>query len=402
MATRATRTRTRTTPAPDAALERAIEPVAADAFLVETWEQRPLHVARGEPGRFDDLLSARDAERLVTEPGLRYPAFRLVKAGTKLDPDDYTVDVPWRPTAFSGTADVGRVAREWEDGATIVLQGLHLNWTPIAAYCRELEARLGHPVQCNAYWTPRGSQGLPVHYDTHDVFVLQVSGRKRWLVYEPVFELPLKDQRYTPTMGEPGKTILEVELAPGDTLYLPRGWLHEALTSDEDSLHLTVGINVVSWLAAFRAALDRCAEDVEFRRSLPSDGEGADTLLERLADRLGAEEVAAEARRRLVETRRSVLAGQISQLRALDGLAIDTPVERRPTVMAELDGGRLSFEGKRLAFPEQACEELKALVVAEQAVRPSDLPGRLDDTGRLVLVRRLVREGFLRIAQPDG
>jgi ribosomal protein L16 Arg81 hydroxylase len=402
MATRATRTRTRTTPAPDAALARAIEPIAAVTFLAETWEQRPLHVARGEQGRFDDLLSARDAERLVTEPGLRYPAVRLVKAGAKLDPADYTVDVPWRPTAFSGTAEVGRIAREWESGATIVLQGLHLNWTPVAAYCRELEARLGHPVQCNAYWTPRGSQGLPVHHDTHDVFVLQVSGRKRWLVYEPAFELPLKNQRYTPAMGEPGETVLEVELEAGDTLYLPRGWLHEALTSDEDSLHLTVGVNVVSWLAAFRSALDRCADDVEFRRSLPPDGEGAEALVERLARRLGAEEVAAHARRRLVETRRSVLGGQISQLRALDDLALDTRVERRPTVIAELEDGRLSFEGKSLTFPAQAHDELEALVVAEEPVRPADLPGRLDESGRLVLVRRLVREGFLRIVQPDG
>ena len=196
MATPTTRTPTRTTPASDAALGRALDPVAIEAFLADTWERRPLHVARGEPGRFDDLLSARDAERLVTEPGLRFPAFRLVKAGAKLDPREYTVDLPWRPVPFTGTADVARVAREWEAGATIVLQGLHLNWTPLAAYCRELEARLGHPVQCNAYWTPRGSQGLPVHHDTHDVFVLQVSGSKRWLVYDPVFELPLKEQRY--------------------------------------------------------------------------------------------------------------------------------------------------------------------------------------------------------------
>ena len=400
MATRATRTRTRTTPPSDAALGRALEPVDIEAFLAETWERRPLHVARGERGRFDDLLSARDAERLVTEPGLRYPAFRLVKAGAKLDPGDYTVDLAWRPVPFGGTADVGRVASEWEGGATIVLQGLHLNWGPVATYCRELEARLGHPAQCNAYWTPSGSQGLPVHHDTHDVFVLQVSGRKRWLVYEPVWELPLKDQRYTAAMGEPGEVVLDVELEAGDTLYLPRGWLHEALTSDEDSLHLTVGVNVITWLAAFRAALDRCADDVEFRRSLPGDGEGAEALLQRMAVRLEADEVAAAARRRLVESRRPVLDGQLSQLRAIDALAADTRVERRPTVIALLDGGRLSFEGKALVFPEQAVAELEALVDAEEPVRPIDLPGRLDESGRLVLVRRLVREGFLRIVEP--
>jgi hypothetical protein len=402
MATPATRTPTRTTPATEAALTRALEPVTVETFLAESWERRPLHVARGEPGRFDDLLSARDAERLVTDPGLRYPAFRLVKAGAKLEPDAYTVDLPWRPLPFAHTADVGQVAREWENGATIVLQALHLNWAPLAAYCRQLEARLGHPTQCNAYWTPRGSQGLPVHHDTHDVFVLQVAGRKRWIVYEPVLELPLKDQRYTAALGAPGDVVLDVELGPGDTLYLPRGWLHEALTSDEDSLHLTVGVTVVTWLAAFRAALERCADDVEFRRSLPADGEGAEGLLERLAERLGADEVATDARRRLVESRRAVLDGQLSQVRALETLTAQTAVERRPTVIASLEGGRLTFEGTVLTFPDHALAEVEALVAAEGPVQAADLPGRLDEAGRLVLVRRLVREGFLRVVQPDG
>ena len=398
MATPTTRTPTRTTPASDGALARALAPVAVDAFLADTWERRPLYIARGEPGRFDDLLSARDAEALVTRPGLRFPAFRLVKAGAKLDPADYTTDLPWRPVPFAATADVGRVAREWEAGATIVLQGLHLNWAPVATYCRQLEARLGHPVQCNAYWTPRESQGLPVHHDTHDVFVLQVAGRKRWLVHDPVFELPLKDQRYTPTMGEAGEVVLDVELEPGDTLYLPRGWLHEALTSQDDSLHLTVGVNVVTWLAAFRAALDRCSDDLEFRRSLPADGDGAEALLERLAERLAADEVAADARRRLLDGRRAVLEGQLRQLDALRRLTLDTSVERRPTVIAELNGDRLSFEGKTLRLPAHALPELEALVTGDGPMRPADLPGRLDSAGRLVLVRRLVREGFLRIA----
>lgn len=247
-----TRTQTRTTPASDQALLRAIEPVDAQRFLAEHWETKPLHIAREDSGRFDDLLSARDADRLITEPGLRHPGFRLVKAGARLELRNYSTDISWRPRPFTGVADVPRVLAEVEAGATVVLQGLHLTHRPLAAYCRELEARLGHPAQANAYLTPRRSQGLPVHHDTHDVFVLQIAGTKRWLVYEPVLDLPLRDQRYGPELGAPGDVVLDVVLGPGDTLYLPRGWLHEALTSDEDSLHLTIGVNVVTWLDALR------------------------------------------------------------------------------------------------------------------------------------------------------
>ena len=395
---RTTQTSTQTTQTSDAALARAIEPAGADEFADDYWEQQPLHVARGEAGRFDDLLSAQDAERLITEPGLRHPAFRLVKADTRLDVPDYTVDVGWRPVPFSGTADVGRVSAEFENGATIVLQGLHLNWLPLARYCSELERSLGQPAQANAYLTPRRSQGLPVHHDTHDVFVLQVSGSKRWLVYEPAFELPLKHQRYRPEHGEPGPAVLDVVLGSGDTLYLPRGWLHEALTSDEDSLHLTIGINVYTWVDAVRSGLERCEEDVAFRHA--AEGDAPAELLERLAAELSDERVAAARRERFRESRRPVLDGQLSELRALDRLGPETVVVRRATAVADLEEGNgtvaLLLARKRVVFPPYVRAPLERLCEGE-AVTVAALPGDLDEAGRLVLVRRLVREGFLRI-----
>ena len=403
MATIPTRTPTRPTPASDSALLRAIAPTTAEEFLAAYWERKPLHVERGEAGRFDDLLSARDVERQMSEPGLRAPGFRLVKAGEKLDPRDYTKDLPWRPKPFTGAADNLAVVREFMRGATVVLQGLHLTWTPSALYCRSLEAFLGHPVQANAYYTPAQSQGLPVHHDTHDVLVLQVAGSKRWLVYDPVFELPLKHQRYKAEMGEPGPIVMDVVLSAGDTLYLPRGWLHEALTSEEDSLHLTIGISVVTWLDAFRELLAAVEDDVEFRRSVPHDGEGAAELVERLAARFGPEHVAEVMRAKFVGGRRPVLDGQLGDLRALASLTPKSSVLRRESVIGDLmeleDGSvALVFEGRRVVFPARAREELEALVVSTGPLPLSNLPGSLDGEGRVVLAQRLVREGFLRVA----
>jgi hypothetical protein len=390
-----------------AALARCLEPTGAGDFLDGFWETRPLLVKRAEAGRFDDLLSEADVERIVCSGGLRYPAFRLARAGTQLELDDYTVDVPWRPSGFTRTADVDRVLAEFDRGATIVLQGLHLHWPPLAAFCRDLEATLGHPVQANAYYTPRGSQGLAVHHDTHDVFVLQVAGHKRWLVYDPALELPLRDQRYSPALGGPGEPVLDERLEAGDTLYLPRGWLHEALTSDTDSLHVTVGVNVVTQLDALRAALEECGDDVDFRRSVPPDGTLDDELLERLRERLEPDEVARRTRRRLVASRRPIRHGQLGELRELDRLSAETLVERRPTVLADFEvaddgGAALLFEGKTLRLPAPLAVDVAYVLTCEGPFRPSDLPGHLDEAGRLVLVRRLVREGFLRLARESG
>jgi ribosomal protein L16 Arg81 hydroxylase len=390
------------------ALARCVEPTPVDEFLAEYWEQRPLVALRDGGVSFDDLLSEADVERLVTSGELRHPAFRLVRAGEKLRLGDYSTDIPWRPSAFRGVADAERVAAAFADGATIVVQGLHHWWRPLSLFCRALEAELGEPVQANAYYTPRGSQGLPVHHDTHDVFVLQVAGAKRWLVYEPALGLPLKDQRYSEAEhGRPGEPVKDVALQAGDTLYLPRGWLHQAVTSESDSLHLTVGVNVYTWSDALRGALRELASELDVRRSVPADGRGGHELIDLLAERLEPEAVALRKARKLVHTRRPILDGQLRQLRALDGLTAATEVERRPEELFLLedaaDGGRvrLSFSGKSITFPARAREEVEALADADGPVTAGGLPGGLDEAGRLVLVRRLVREGFLRLVDVD-
>jgi hypothetical protein len=197
-------------------------------------------------------------------------------------------------------------------------------------------------------------------------------------------------------MGDPGEPVLDVTLQAGDTLYLPRGWLHEAKTSETDSLHLTVGVTVYTWMDAFRAALDSCAREVGFRRS--PGGETPGELVEILAAQLSPRRVERRRRRKLVRTRRPILGGQLSQLRALENLDVDTVVVRRSTVLFDFDGATLSFEGKDLTFPDRAAEDLAFVAQSDEPFTAADLPGELDDEGRLVLVRRLVREGFLVIS----
>ncbi len=93
--------------------------------------------------------------------------------------------------------DSARVLAEFAAGSTIVLQGLHRTWAPLAAFTRTLVAELGHPAQVNAYITPASSRGFDPHYDVHDVFVLQISGEKRWVIHEPAHELPFADEPWS-------------------------------------------------------------------------------------------------------------------------------------------------------------------------------------------------------------
>ena len=238
----------------------------------------------------------------------------MVQEGRQIALGDYASDFSWRPP-FTGTADVPAVLGQWEAGATIVLQALHVNWQPLAVFCRALEEALGYAVQANAYYTPRGSQGFAVHHDSHDVLILQVAGEKRWLLYDPLLELPLKHQRYTRDLGDEGEPGDDLVLQAGDTLYLPRGWLHQAETSDSDSLHLTIGIGMHTWVDAARGALDALEDDVTFRRGV-EHGE-ADGLLDAVAAQLDPELVEQRMRRKFVQSRRPIREDGLSQLRAL-------------------------------------------------------------------------------------
>jgi hypothetical protein len=396
--TTATPTQTTQTARAGAALGRCLGPADADAFLRDQWERAPAHVPREEPDRFAQLLTRADAERMLTATGMRMPGFRLVKAGEQVG--GYVRDIPWRPRPFTNAIDVRRVLAEFAEGATIVLQALHVSYEPVAVFARELELELGHPVQVNAYYTPRAAQGLPVHHDTHDVFVLQVSGEKRWLVYEPVLELPLKTQRYAPSLGAPGPVVLDVTLRPGDTLYLPRGWLHEAVTSETDSLHLTVGVNVITWQQAIRDALDETGDDITMRRSIEAGS--PDEALQVLAERLGEGDVERRRVARLVRRGRPLLADGFDQLRALDDLGPETPLERRPAHALLRDDGEgglvLEHDGGELRLPGDVRDEIEAVLVAGGPFTAVDLPGTLDAEERIEFVSRLVREGLVRVS----
>ena len=128
----------------------------------------------------------------------------------------------------------------------MVLQGLQFTDPHLARVANNMALRLDHPVQVNAYLSPPGTKGLELHFDYHDVFVVQLDGSKRWRIWEPLdrTRLPVRGgpEIRRPTLAELGAPALDIELRSGDCLYLPRGFPHAAESLDDASAHLTVGV----------------------------------------------------------------------------------------------------------------------------------------------------------------
>jgi len=133
----------------------------------------------------------------------------------------------------------------------------------------------------------------------------------------------------------------------------------------------------------------------------PNAGKLGIDLNFRSMDDFTPEAVARRQRRSFVEGRRTIRGDAFDQFRALEDLDSGTELERRETVIADLDvderEARISFEGRKLRLPARVAAELEYVLRVDEPFTAADLPGRLDDEGRLVLVRRLVREGLLRI-----
>lgn len=363
----------------------------AQAFLDKVWASR-VHLHHTEPAELAGLLSLDDVDHLLTGVALRTPALRVVKDGSVLPASQFTRSATMAGAPLTGLVDARKVLAHFDAGATVVLQGLHRYWPPLTRLVRELELALGHPCQANAYLTPPGSQGFARHRDSHDVFVFQTHGRKLWEIVE-------SDQER------------EIVLEPGLSMYLPTGTPHSARSQRHTSLHVTVGINQITWRDLLRQLSDRVLADERYDAHLPAGylddpdrlaGRLAEELRE-LADRIGTLDpcVVADQRASAFLTERTpTLRGGLTDLVALDSIDDDTLLERRPTAACVLRPGRdrlsVLLGDRELRMPTRLLEPMEH-VRDTASFRVGALAPWLDRESRRVLARRLVREGLLRI-----
>ncbi|MDP9498062.1 MAG: cupin domain-containing protein [Actinomycetota bacterium] len=389
---------------PTGALARCTRTDAA-TFAAEHWSRTPL-LSRGKelPRGFDDLLTVADVDEMVTGRALRTPFFRTVREGSGLPLPVRTVTAGSR--RIGDVVDPDRLREQYDGGATLVLQSLHRSHPPVERFCRRLAAELGHATQCNAYVTPAGdAQGFDFHHDTHDVFVLQISGRKRWIVHEPVVRLPLPSQPQSGAhlVRDGAEPLLDVELEAGDALYLPRGYVHAALTTDEHSVHLTVGVLTTTWYDVLGDVAKLAAEQPAFRDALPVQPLGSldelPAFLARAAEWLAAlpeQQVRDAVERRLLRAVPLEPLGPLAGAAALAALGPQTALRPRFGLPVRLDEGdrvTLTVPGRVLALPPSTLPALRVVLAGPCCV--ADLAvGELDGDDALVLARRLLREGI--------
>jgi ribosomal protein L16 Arg81 hydroxylase len=393
-------------------LASLLHPISLDAFLSTYWEKNLLLVKRGDEGYYEGMLTNQNLEDIISSWDARYPAIMLAKGGVFYPPQAYCEDVKMGQVTFSGVPNLKKLSAEYAKGATIALTSLDRSWRPLSDLCLRLEEQLDHGIKTNVYITAGQTAGFPPHYDTHDILVLQIAGKKQWRIYEPTIKLPDVSQPCEPKSFNPGPRLTEIELHAGDLLYLPRGYGHAATTSQSHSAHVTVGIHVYTWASVLKEFDSSCFRVEEFRKSLPpgfashvelrpaikeqlkrmAPGHITDSNLDRVFDSF-VRHVNQSRRRTPGRFRTDAVVIAANSL-------LKTPPEQRYHFSRLIDGLSnapmltLDFDGNKYSFPAQL-EAVLSAMCSRGSFRLEELPGGLNSEAMVGLAGYLQSIGFL-------
>ena len=254
-----------------------LAPSTPTEFLERYFEKEPLHIGRGDPKYFRDVYDVAEIESSLVVGGSDHDKFVLIKHGVgQVSTDDMVIERRHPRARHTGRTpklvlDPRVVVSYFDRGYTLVIKDGSQFSPKLQKFVNRVQQRLGFYIQTNVYFTPPKAQGFDIHHDTHDTLVMQIEGTKTWRIYDPVVQLPVETQPYS--KEEHGKLVnlnREVTLNPGDTLYVPHGFPHEAMTAEGKSLHVTLAMCPLRVIDLLEAMIDFAAvTDVELRRALP-------------------------------------------------------------------------------------------------------------------------------------
>jgi hypothetical protein len=247
-------------------LGEILQPCSLEDFLSANWGKTYKYVP-GWPGKFSKLLPWERLNEILQQHRLDFPRLRLTRDGERLPREAYLrYTMGGRRKMSIPRVRHAEITRQLSSGASLVLDAVDELYKPLTELAEGLELFFHERIQINSYAGWRTSRGFDLHWDDHDVFILQVTGQKRWLVYSPTLPYPLTGDSKDCKPQEP--PLWEGILKAGDLLYIPRGFWHVAFPLDEPTLHLTVGIHNRTGLDLVRWATERMRASETFRKDL--------------------------------------------------------------------------------------------------------------------------------------
>ncbi|MHC5705174.1 JmjC domain-containing protein [Streptomyces tirandamycinicus] len=269
----------------DAVSLRLLLPDEGVTELLTTWPDQPRVYERGKTA-LDETITADFLKGYVFTGCVPANEIAVVKApGPSLNQNAYMPH---------GRTDAAKLRELYDNGFTIRLGNLQRVIPSMTTVSRGIQDETGFSNYVHAFLTPPGSQGLRHHWDQQMAVVVQTAGIKRWQIWRPPVECPMREYNeswrvwrddYIPEWEAAGPD-LQVDLQAGQSLLLPRGWVHNphVVDQDGDSVHLTFAIRERTPLWLAEKLIAEAIKNPEFRRiMLPGDITGP-SLVDRLQE----------------------------------------------------------------------------------------------------------------------
>jgi hypothetical protein len=271
-------------------LDNLLHPISPEHFLGEYVGRKPLHIPDSGDGGKAAILTWPDFNRLLGQGSLWTSAhLRLMRNYVAVPPDQYC-----HPVA----TPQGEVLRPWPQkvevflsaGASLIANDVLSIHEPLMRIGETLSRTFAASIGANIYCSFRGVQAFGTHFDNHDVIVIQTGGTKVWNLYEsradnPVENFPDDDATRRWFEQTRGALMQQVTMQPGDVLYLPRGWYHDALATDGPSLHVTFAITPLHGRTLLALLNLEAMKDPAYRAfAPPATGDGGAALAAHLVE----------------------------------------------------------------------------------------------------------------------
>ena len=254
-----------------------LAPLSPGEFLARHRGRGPLHVP-GPSEKFADVFSWDSLNRLLdTSSTWTSHKIRLVREREIIPEIEYC-----RPAFDNAMGSIMRpvphlIGSFLEQGATININEIQMLDENLASVSSSLAMVFAAHVNCNLYSSRKSVAAFPTHFDTSDVYVVHLAGAKAWRVYECPFEgatdldgftsASYPDEYHERRKGNP---IMELTLTPGDFLYIPKGFYHDALASSTATLHVTFGVDEVRGLSIMDLLKSLLPNESLFREPMPT------------------------------------------------------------------------------------------------------------------------------------
>lgn len=381
-----------------------IAPLSFEEFEMEYFEKKYFHVKRGNSSYYSQALSYDAIESYLYNETLKFPSTRLTNAREDIASEKYVV---------GEKVITSNLLKHFVEGSTIVLSGLHEHVAGLGELVSNLTKQFYQRFQTNIYITPKGSQGFKVHYDTHDVFVLQIHGRKTWKIYKdnPV-SLPNKLMEFSPgkyPVGEVEETIIA---EAGDLIYIPRGVMHQAETNDEMSIHVTLGMLGYTWTdLLIESILEFSKMEGSLRKFLPREmlRNGVnqnnlkyfEELFAVMSSRISLQESVNRFKREVSASQKINIKNLLTQGDSVSSINENSIFEIRQNVLFLIkkkgENVVMEWQGKEVEFPLFMDPAIHFIAKTKQPFALSQIPDCVDEEGKIVFVTRLIKEGLLSI-----